>query len=226
MHGDWESKAVLFELLARVFAYADLDSTAQVLADGEFADALAESVERNGLGDELALSVRDLLCAYRASDVREGRSRDASVFERELFHRLRVEHTRLFVGSPHAVVSPYAGVWYAQEQGIDPLTFVNRESMAVERAMLAGGLVRPAGTNEPLDHLATEFEFLNYLCLGCAGAFGDESHPAWFDTYRAFYADHVVSWCKRFAHAVLDATQEPLFVAGACIVRGLPEGPL
>ena len=53
---------------------------------------------------------------------------------------------------------------------MQPLLFVNPRSMEVERFMRSCGLGRPEGTNEPLDHVATECELLEHLALRAAGA--------------------------------------------------------
>ena len=52
--------------------------------------------------------------------------------EEVLFHRLRTEATRLFVGAPNPVASPYEGVWRAEDDGVQPLLFVNPHSMDVD----------------------------------------------------------------------------------------------
>ncbi|MEI3231974.1 MAG: molecular chaperone TorD family protein [Gordonibacter pamelaeae] len=62
------------------------------------------------------------------------------------------------MGAPEPAVSPYEGVWRAADDGVQALLFVNPHSMEVERFMRACGLGRPEGTNEPLDHVATECE--------------------------------------------------------------------
>ncbi len=73
----------------------------------------------------------------------------------DALHALRPEATRLFVGAPAPAVSPYEGVWRAADDGVQALLFVNPHSMEVERFMRSCGLGRPEGTNEPLDHVAT-----------------------------------------------------------------------
>ncbi len=94
-----------------------------------------------------------------------------------LLGALRPEATRLFVGAPAPAVSPYEGVWRAADDGVQALLFVNPHSMEVERFMRACGLGRPEGTNEPLDHVATECELLEHLALRAAGAVPPEERP-------------------------------------------------
>lgn len=54
--------------------------------------------------------------------------------------------------------------------GVQPILFVNPHSMDVERFCRSCGLGRPEGTNEPLDHAATELELLCHLASRAAGA--------------------------------------------------------
>ncbi len=79
--------------------------------------------------------------------------------------------------------SPYEGVWRAADDGVQALLFVNPHSMEVERFMRSCGLGRPEGTNEPLDHVATECELLEHLALRAAGAEPPEGAPAGSDLY-------------------------------------------
>ena len=96
-----------------------------------------------------------------------------------LLRSLRAEATRLFVGAPGPVVSPYEGIWRAADDGVQELLFVNPHSGAVERFCGACGLGRPEGTNEPLDHAATELELMQWLCMLESGlARLEKDHPA------------------------------------------------
>ena len=216
MHGNWVDKAALFELLAMALGYPARE-TAAAVAEGAFAEALAECVAACGLGEELAAAMKLDLAEYA------GRSGDEAAVE-ALWHELRVEYTRMFVGTPEMLVAPFAGIWYAREVGVDPLLFINKESMAVERTMLGCGLVRPEGTNEPLDHIATECEFLNYLCLVRAGAI--EAPAVDEGAYETFYGERLAWWKDRFAEAVLAETRGGLLRAGARVLAALPGEPL
>ena len=208
MRENWVDKAVLFELLSMALGYPARE-TAEALASGEYADALVEAVEACGLGAEVASRVAADLAGYTGcADVEA------------LWHELRVEYTRMFVGTPDMLVAPFAGIWYARDVNVDPLLFVNKESMAVERAMRSCGLGRPEGTNEPLDHIATECEFLNYLCLARAGAV--EAPVVGADAYEQFYGERFAWWKDRFAEAVLREGRNGVLLAGAHVLMALP----
>lgn len=134
---------------------------------------------------------------------------------------LRVEATRLFVGSPLPAVSPYEGVWRAEAEGVQPLLYVNPHAMAVERFMKSCGLDRPAGTNEPLDHVATECELLEHLSLRALNPALDEDSPLPAATdlpggspeaaYEAFVAEHVAAWMPGFVEAVRTKARVPFY---------------
>ena len=130
----------------------------------------------------------------------------------------------MFVGAAEPIVSPYEGVWAALDDGVQPLLFVNPRSMEVERFCRACGLGRPEGTNEPLDHVATEWELLQYLALEASGAVAregdgraDEDFPGGSPSaaYEAFLSDHASVWMPRFAEKVIEETRQPFYRSAA-----------
>jgi TorA maturation chaperone TorD len=136
-----------------------------------------------------------------------------------VLHELRVEYTRLFVGAPDPAVSPYAGVWQAERDGVEPLLFVSKEAMAVERFMRSCGVGRPEGTNEPLDSMGSELEFLQYLALLRAGAVTppeDVDIPE--GACEEFYTEHFAIWAGDFAQKVIEETRSPFFEAAARVL--------
>lgn len=206
-----EARAAAWELAAFSFRYPT-EELAEAVASGEWTDAAREVAEALGL---------ELPESFGAGDAESVQDLKA----------LRVEATRLFVGSPQPAVSPYEGVRRAEEEGVQALLFVNPHSMAVERFMKSCGLARPEGTNEPLDHIATECELLEHLALRSLGiALDDESPlPASADlpggspqaAYEAFLAEHVAVWGPGFAAAVAAETRLPFYRDAAELLRVL-----
>ncbi|MDR0350146.1 MAG: molecular chaperone TorD family protein [Coriobacteriales bacterium] len=196
---EWLNRAALYELLAFGLRVPTTE-LGEAVSSGEFAEALEELGPLNGLDDAVIARESALLADYQGQEVEA------------LFHRLRVEYTRLFVGAPDPKVSPFAGVWWAKDQGVEPLLFVNKRSMGVERYLRAVGVGRPEGTNEPLDNIATMLEFLQYAALVCAGAVeapkGVEIDAA---TSERFIEDFLDDWMKRFAAQVVEETREPYY---------------
>lgn len=213
----WMTRASACELLALSLRYPT-DELARILASGEWADAAREIAA--ALGAELS---EDAMADLPGA---EGGSSDARA--EELLRALRPEATYLFVGAPNPSCSPYEGVWRAEADGVQPLMFVNPRSMEVERYCHACGLGSPDGTNEPLDHVATEFELLEILALRAAGAVEqaegegravpDAELPGGSASaaYDQFVADHLSTWVPDFAERLFTEARIPFYrsVAG------------
>ena len=146
-----------------------------------------------------------------------------------LLRALRPEATRLFVGAPEPACSPYEGVWAAEADGVQPLLFVNPRSMEVERFMRSCGLGRPEGTNEPLDHVATECELLERLALRAAGAPASEGAPDGAGlpggspaaAYGRFLSGHAQAWMPAFAERLAAEARHPFYRAAAAYLGAL-----
>lgn len=180
---------------------------AEVLSSGEFIETIKEIGEQAGLGCIQLAHIDVLLAEYKGQN------------SEELFHSLRTEYTRLLVGTPVPVVSPYAGVWHAKDQGVEPLLFINPHTMEIERFMRKHGIGQAEGKNEPLDHIASEFEFLQYLALVNASAVEVcsvvEIPEAAFST---FFFQYVSNWASKFANEVLATTKLGFYKAAAEIL--------
>lgn len=201
---DWATRATAWELAALSFRYPGPELEGAV-ASGEWAEAAREIVGALGLA---------LPEGFGAGASAEG---------------LRPEATRLFVGAPEPAVSPYEGVWRAADDGVQALLFVNSHSMEVERFMRGCGLGRPEGTNEPLDHVATECELMEHLALRAAGAEPPGGAPAGADlpggspeaAYGAFLEGHARTWMPRFAERVAAESRVPFYRDAAAFLGAL-----
>lgn len=218
----WQARAALCELLALSFRYPDA-TLAEVVCDGEWVDAADEIAAATGVDWSVD------------PDLPFG-SQDAD----EMLHSLRAEATRLFIGAPEPVISPFEGIWRAADDGVDALLFVNPHSMEVERFCKACGLGRPEGTNEPLDHVATELELLEYLAArAAADAAGDADAAVDADAESAammvasvdlpggsaeaafdqFMTSHVQLWMPRFAAKVQEESKLAFFAEAARLLE-------
>ena len=159
----WQARAAAWELAALSLRYPGAE-LAGAAAGGEWNEAAGEILAALGLSAEVPAAAGEGGC-------------EAAAGADALLRALRPEATRLFVGAPEPACSPYEGVWAAEADGVQPLLFVNPRSMEVERFMRSCGLGRPEGTNEPLDHVATECELLERLALRAAGAPASEGAP-------------------------------------------------
>lgn len=229
----WSLKASACELLAFSLRYPTAD-VAGALASGEWTAAAQEIAATLDvalpadfaaeLAGGVAASDGDApVCAGEGSaEAQEDAQVDA------LLPALRADATRLFVGWPEPVVSPFEGVWRAADDGVDPLLFVNPHSMEVERFCHACGLGRPQGTNEPLDFAPTELELLQYLASLVAGLVEPaEGAPAAADlpggsaaaAYEQFMTEHVSTWLPHFAEKLCEQARHPFYRAVGQLLR-------
>ena len=192
----WQVRAAAWELAALSFRYPGEELEGAV-ASGEWAEAAEE------VASALGLALPGGRCA---PSPREG---------------LRREATRLFVGAPEPACPPYEGVWAAEAEGARPLLFVNPRSMEVERFVRSCGLGRPAGTNEPLDHVAAECELLELLALRAAapGAALPGGSPG--AAYGRFLSGHARAWMPAFAERLAAEARHPFYRAAAAYLAAL-----
>lgn len=205
-----QTRAAAWEFAAFSFAYPTPE-LAEALASGEWTEAAAEIAEALNLPtppDSAALA------SY------------VGLSPEDTLHTLRVEATRLFIGLPEPVTSPYEGVWRAAEDGVQALLFVNPHSMAVERAMKAVGVGQRKGINEPLDRVDAECAFLQYLCMLSSGM-GEAPENieipegGWAAEHDRFLEEHVRTWMPQFADRVIAESREPFYAAAATMLKQL-----
>jgi len=99
--------------------------------------------------------------------------------------------------------------------------------MAVERFLRSCGVGQPEGTNEPLDHIGSELEFLQYLSLLRAGAATPpEGLTLPEQAYEQFYDQHFCGFAHKLAAATIEQARIPFFKAVGRILAALPDKPL
>lgn len=214
-----------WEMAAFSFRYPNRE-TAEAVASGEWTAAAIEIVE--ALGGKLPEGFGQLPVMEEAQDAPQESDAIIDTF----MHTIRAEATRLFVGAPTPACSPYEGVWRAEDDGVQPLLFVNPHSMEVERFCKACGLGRPEGTNEPLDHVATECELLQFLAALASGAAMPEDIQVTVDdlpegspegAYDQFLLTHVNVWMPRFADKVIAEARVPFYTAAGTYLKAILE---
>ena len=206
---DWNLRATFTELLSLSFRYPEHE-LANALATGEFVAATDEVLAAM----QITSIDTEPLAAYTTHD------------PEALLRTLRVEATHLFIGATDPIASPYEGVWAAIDDGVQPLLFVNPKSMQVERYMRSCGVGRPQGTNEPLDHIATELEFLSYLASIAAGiaeppegvSVDDFPGGSAAAAYEQFMHEHLDTWAARFVQRVVAESREPFYTVMAQVL--------
>jgi TorA maturation chaperone TorD len=214
MEKTWESKAAIYELLAKSFLFIERE-VVEALVSGEYNEALIELSEINGLSVSPADGGIDGLSRYLDLDADE------------VLHALRREYTRLYIGVRDPLIFPFAGAWDSVKRGKKPLLFVGKESMAIERFMRKCGIVQPEGTNEPLDHIGSMLEFLQHLCLLEAGLLRQpEGIEPPVDAYEEFYEKHFIGFAKEFADKTIELSGEEFYVVAARTLSALPNKAL
>lgn len=117
---------------------------------------------------------------------------------------------------PTARISPYGGVWHSNDHGAKPMLGAGAESRSVESFCGMCGLSHPTGTNEPLDHISTELELLQYLAGIAAGEVeepdmdlpGGSAQSA----FGEFASRHLGFWAPRFCDVVAGEAEEPFYL--------------
>lgn len=201
----WMARAAAFELMSKVLLLTDRQ-TAQAVVDGSFALACRETLTALGCPDEEVHSVACILDSWK------GKSPDG------VFHVMRREYTRLFVGVREPLITPYMGIWAAEQRGHRGVLFMGPESRDIEAFMIRCGVAKNLArgqSNDPVDHLGTMCEFLMVLSLIKARAMcpppGSYIVPEDFDDFFArFFRDFVLD---RAAEIKRLSAIEPFVVA-------------
>ena len=207
-------EATAFELLSLAFLLTTQD-VAKALVSGEFANACDEVLEALE-GDSSAKSdIASLLSIYRGEEADE------------VFHALRKEYTFLFVGEREPRITPFAGVWAAQERGQKGLLFVGKESVEIEHFMRDRGVAKNLAVgqvNDPVDHVGTVCEFLKYLCLANAKAIqAPEGFAIQDGDYEVFARTYFGPYARWFSDQVADQARCPFYKAMAFFLKRVCE---
>lgn len=203
-------RADMYHLLSIGFLYPTRE-LAEGLIDGGFAADLTETTKR--LIETLSLSDATAAALYAPAD--ELVTVDFGTDSESLYHALAVEYTRLFIGAPSPVVSPYESIHVDSEPDSPALLMVSPSAVAVQRAYREVG-VDMRSSAEPPDHIATELEFSYYLC--CKEAFSwsegdDAGAKEWRRLESVFATEHLAAWGIEFARQVQEATSQKFCAA-------------
>ncbi len=203
---EWMCGATAFELLSLAFLLPT-KNTAEALVAGEFADACEEVLKAFGCDSPAVGDIASFLGDYDGKDAEE------------VFHALRTEYTYLFVGEREPRVTPFVGVWAAQERGQKGLLFVSKETVEIEHFMRDRGVAKnlEAGqVNDPVDHIGTVFEFMKYLCLANAKAIqAPQGVVIEEGDYETFVCEHVSPYARWFSDQVFEQARCPFYKAMA-----------
>jgi len=200
------ARADLFRLLAVGFLHPSPEF-AQGLVDGAFQADLRACVTM------LDWPAAD--AARAAARLDDATARLAAQDPDAVYHELAVEYSRLFIGPGTIVVSPYESIHLDGTPEMRALVMVSRSSKAVLAAYREAGLERGRESNEPPEHIATELEFMYFVCFREAAALAecDEAGSSAWETRRvAFLGEHLQAWLPGLCKTVADESRVPLYV--------------
>ena len=142
--------------------------------------------------------------------------------ENPSFASLTKEHLRLFVGPGHAPCSPYEAVHRKDRPDFEKGLVMGPSTADVKRSYLAAGLDFTKTYTDLPDHIATEMEFMHFLCSeeSRLAATGNNSEAAKMKAMqREFHKNHIVPWVKDLADCILRSTTSPFYQATAEVLK-------
>jgi len=211
---EWLRRFALYELLTLSFAYPT-ERLGNALASGEYAHALLELVNLNGLVEKVATNLvaaskkRDPLTPMRAGY--EGKT------AAEIMQYINAEYMRLFIGTPEPLGAPQAASEERVGATVDPSS--DRD---ITRFYEEQGFSQAEEADELPSHISVELAFLTYLAGISAGIAEVERKNA-SDSYERFRGEYFDRWAGQFAQEVMCATQEPLYRMAAAVLAALVE---
>jgi TorA maturation chaperone TorD len=135
-----------------------------------------------------------------------------------VLEEVSVDHARLFVGPENPPASPYESVW----TDVDPMSgkpiFNGPSTVAVEAVYRELGLVQMPDHHDLPDHVATETEFLCYLCEQEAAAWrADDADRAkeLRSIEEQFIKTHLGRFAREFCQAIDAAGHESCYAVFA-----------
>lgn len=187
----------LYRLLALSFSNPTEDLIAD-LQSGALVDNFQNCLEALGVGPaQYGQALRGL-----AEMVTKCREDDA----RELLKATRVEYMRLFVGPKNPVVPVYETLHREKATATSqPMLIVSDTAVAVEAVYRNAGV--QLTTHDSPDHLATELEFLVYLCDKEAAAWDSGNNTLakkWRRMQREFIDEHLGQWAPGLCRQTRD----------------------
>lgn len=210
---EWMARAVAFELLA-MGLLVPKPELAGALASGEYAQASAEAAD---------------MCGLRLGEAQRNLAAYEGVKVEELFHELRREHTRLFAQVPEPRIVPYVGVWVDRTVGKRGILFLGERTLTIERFMRRCGVAKDVSAlqgNDPVDHVGSVCEFLEYLCLVNAHALKpSESAAVRESDFSDFLREHFSPYARWCAARMREEELGPYYRFAACLLESLADLP-
>ena len=203
-------RALGWRRLAEAFYHPDGQWTQDLLA-GLIEQDLAHSVA--WLDSDQELFDKPLASLRRFSEAQ-------AELDLEAVHEaLEVEYARLFIGPARELpAQPYESVWLDNDPQSGQRLFGGASTTAVEASYSQHGLVRVRSHHDLPDHIATEQEFLCYLCEREAEAWSKGDSRAAKELRAAeqeFLTTHLGRFAPQFCAAINEAAPDGAYAAFA-----------
>jgi TorA maturation chaperone TorD len=204
------SRGELFRTLAEGF-WDPTPELVQGLVDGSWPAHLKDSLA--WLGEDQAVFGGAVGLFDEAARLAQGST------PADFLQQLKITYASLFLGPPKPLVQPYESLYRDFGEPGEAVLFVGPSALAVEKAYRDAGLALSPDVREPPDHIATEFEFLYYLCQQEIQGWQNADPVAarnWRQTERQFIEEHLLQWARPFF-------QEVSRLSDSVFYRGLAE---
>ena len=205
----------IYRLLAEAFRDPTIRTVNELVA-GTTAASVDRSLE--WLGADRAVFDEPLSKIGAFAENAQGIEADQCLLE------LKIEYARIFIGPPRAEVHPYASMHISASPNAERLLNVGGTARTVEQMYQDAGLQLIPRLDEPPDHVATEFEFLYYLCTKEQTAWEEadnEKAREWRRRQREFIDEHLKEWCPTFLEEVEHVANDGFYEAIASLGRVL-----
>ncbi len=202
----------------RTLALAFYDPTEEwvkALLDGAVTAALSEATRWLDSDRERFVAGMEMLRDF----VTKQQGRDPQ----DVLRELKVEYTRLFIGPGAAHAPPYESVYRDRDPASGMAIVQGPSAASVEAAYRQHGLGRHPSHRDLPDHVATELEFMYFLCSREQEAWEKGESRTAKELRRAqqnFLEEHLARWLPEFCGRVQNAAPVNLYLALADI---LPE---
>ncbi|MEQ3363637.1 TorD/DmsD family molecular chaperone [Raoultibacter massiliensis] len=213
--GRWESRAMLFRMLARGLTCPDKDMC-EAIADGSFA------VEAQGLFGAGAGSHEN---GQDFEELLEELARTAET--PGLLETLRREYTRLFTAPQGALIPIWETIFLDPDKTQNEFgaILIRSREAADARSRYEAASVSMA-TRESADHMRIECEFTGYLCQRVQLAANESERDSWAEHLDGFVSVHLDRWFKPFFDTLATCARHPFYRAVAVLGQLVDVGKL
>lgn len=130
---------------------------------------------------------------------------------------LSLEFAGLFIGPGKIPIPPYES-FYTSEKRL----LMQEATIAVRKKYLKAGLVMKNLYSSPEDHIASEFEFMYFLCQKEAEARGKsngEQALEWLEMQQEFLKEHLSAWIPAFCKDLEQAAESDFYKGVAKVTK-------